>query len=382
MMIPENKIIYFDNAATTKVDDEVVSTFLKSIKEYYANPSSIHVEGAKAARALYLAREKILKLLKLFNHELIFTSGATESNNLAIKGACLKYANRGKHIIVSMIEHPSVLEVAEQLKNEFGFEVSYAKSNEKGVVTLDEIKSLMRKDTILVSVMSVNNETGVINPIEDIAKFLKDYPKTLFHVDACQSIGKVDLNYNDVDLLTFTGHKIHGLKSIGALVKKKGLDLLPLNSGGGQENNLRSGTNDLALSLSLAKALDISLKEMKSANEQISEIKAKIEEYLKENPSLYRLNSNENSIPHILNFSLLTKKAAVVVESLSNNAIMVSSTSACHAHKEPDSYVVYDMTHDEKLSHNTIRLSFDKNNTIEEAEIFIKTLDKIIKEVK
>ena len=233
-MIPENKIIYFDNAATTKVDDEVVSTFLKSIKEYYANPSSIHVEGAKAARALYLAREKILKLLKLFNHELIFTSGATESNNLAIKGACLKYANRGKHIIVSMIEHPSVLEVAEQLKNEFGFEVSYAKSNEKGIVTLDEIKSLMRKDTILVSVMSVNNETGVINPIEDIAKFLKDYPKTLFHVDACQSIGKVDLNYNDVDLLTFTGHKIHGLKSIGALVKKKGLDLLPLNSGGGQ----------------------------------------------------------------------------------------------------------------------------------------------------
>ena len=380
VMQPKSNIIYLDNAATTVVNNEVLEAYVKAKTSYFANPSSIHAEGQKANRLLDKAREQIINILNTPNHEVIFTSGATESINLAIKGYALKYQNRGKHIISTEIEHPAVKESLEQLKDLFGFEITYLKVNEKGLIDINELISAIKKETILVSIMAVNNEVGVVEPIKEIADILKKYPSIIFHSDVTQAIGKIDLPYSDIDMFSFSGHKIHGLNSTGALIKAKNLDILPITSGGGQENNFRSGTNDLAGAVSLAKAIRLSFDKMKLNYQNIKVLHDKLENYILDNKDLYRLNSDTN--PYIVNFSTLTKKASVIVEGLSNHNIMVSSTSACHAHKEPISEVVLAMTNNMSLAKNTIRVSFDENNNIEEVDTLINVLDQLIKEVK
>ena len=377
-----DKLIYFDNAATTKVDPEVLSTYIKVSETTFANASSIHFEGQKANRLLDKSRDLILSSFGLTNsHQVIFTSGATEANNLAIKGFALKYRNRGNHIIVSSIEHASVLEVVKQLHDEFGFEVTYLPVDSRGYINVEDLVNAITDKTILVSIMAVNNEIGVINDIENIALLLKSYPKIAFHVDATQAVGKINLNYSNVDMFSYSGHKIHGLKGTGALIKKKKLELLPINSGGGQEDNFRSGTNDVAGATSLAKATSIANNEIRQNNTRITAISYFIYDYLEKNPDLYEINSNMEN-PYIINFSLRTKKASVIVEGLSNKNIMVSSISACHSKREAISHVVEAMGKDEILSHNTVRISLDKSNTIEEAKEFINELDILVKEVK
>ena len=377
----ENKIIYFDNAATTKVSKEVLEAYTKVCESNFANASSIHFEGQKANRLLDKSRELILSSLGLSNtHNVVFTSGATEANNLAIKGFALKYKNRGNHIIVSAIEHASVLEVAKQLQEQFGFEVTYLPVDNNGYVDIVSLTNAITDKTILVSVMAVNNEIGTINDIENIGLFLKNYPKIVFHVDATQAIGKINLNYTNVDMLSFSGHKIHGLKGTGALIKKKKLELLPLLSGGGQEDNFRSGTSDVAGAVSLAKALSLATSKINENMIKITAISFFIYEYLENNSNLYEINSSKDN-PYIINFSLRNKKASVVVEGLSNKGIMVSSISACHSRKEAYSHVVEALGKGE-LSHNTIRISLDASNTIEEAKLVIKELDELVKGVK
>ena len=377
-----DNLIYFDNAATTKVDPEVLKTYTNVCETTYANASSVHFEGQKANRLLDKSRELILKSFGLNNsHQVIFTSGATEGNNLAIKGYALRYKNRGNHIIVSSIEHASVLETVRQLNKEFGFEVTYLPVDEHGTINIEQLINSITDKTILVSIMAVNNEIGVINDIENIAKLLKSYPKIAFHVDATQAIGKVNLKYDDVDLFTYSGHKIHGLKGTGALIKKKNLELLPINSGGGQEDNFRSGTNDVAGCVSLGKATSLAIQNFSKNITKITAISIYINEYLEKNTDLYIINSTREN-PSIINFSLLNKKASVVVEGLSNKNIMVSSISACHSRKEAYSHVVEAMRHDERLSHNTIRISIDHTNTIEEAKILIKELDELVRGIK
>lgn len=378
----ESKLIYFDNASTTKVNQEVLQTYIKVSETTFANASSIHFEGQKANRLLDKSRDLILSSFALNNtHQVIFTSGATEANNLAIKGFALKYKNRGNHIIVSAIEHASVLEVAKQLEEEFGFQVTYLPVDEHGNIDIATLSNSITDKTILVSVMAVNNEIGVINDIENIALFLKSYPKIVFHVDATQAVGKINLNYTNVDMFSFSGHKIHGLKGTGALIKRKKLELLPINSGGGQEEGFRSGTNDVAGAVSLAKAMSLANAGIKANFNKISAISFFIYDYLNENPDLYELNSTPDN-PYIINFSLKNKKASVVVEGLSNKNIMVSSISACHSRREAISHVVEAMNKGEVLSHNTIRVSLDYNNTIEEAKVFIQELDNLVKGIK
>ena len=375
-----NNIVYLDNAATTIANNEVLEAYNKAKKLYFANPSSIHIAGQEANRLLDKAREQILDILKVKDHELIFTSGATEANNLAIKGYCLKHQNRGKHIIVSNIEHPSVLECAKQLEENFGFEVTYLPVNEKGVVDIDTLKNSIRKDTILVSIMAVNNEIGTINPIEEIANLLSHYPLIAFHSDVTQGIGKINIPYHKIDLLSFSGHKIHGLNSSGALIKKKNIELLPLLSGGGQERGLRSGTNDVALAVSLAKALRLeneNIMENYAKTKQNSDI---LKEYILSHKDLYELNSGDN--PYIVNFSTLTKKASVIVEALSQEGIMVSSTSACHAKEEPFSYVVKALGKSDYMAHNTVRVSLSYENTRSDIDTLIEKLDRLVKELK
>ena len=373
-------IIYFDNAATTVANSEVLETYVKAKTSYFANPSSIHSLGQQANRLLDKAREQIIDLLKTPYHEVIFTSGATESINLAIKGYALKYQNRGKHIISTNVEHPAVKESLEQLKEQFGFDITYLKVNEKGELSLKDLESAIKKDTILVSVMAVNNETGVIFPIKEIASIVHKHPTVIFHSDVTQAIGKIDLPYQDIDMFSFSGHKIHGLNSSGALIKNKRIELLPVTSGGGQENGFRSGTSDVALDASLAKALRLAISSLKENYQKVALLQGKLMKYLLDNPSLYHINSSDN--PYIVNFSTLTKKASVVVEALSNEGIMVSSTSACHAHKEPISEVVLAMSDNLSLAKNTIRISFDASNNLEEVDVLINKLANIIGEIK
>ncbi len=377
----ENKLVYFDNAATTKVNPEVLLAYTKTCETTFANASSVHFEGQKAKRLLDKSRDLILSSFHLQNsHQVIFTSGATEANNLAIKGYALKFKNRGNHIIVSAIEHASVLEVVKQLHDEFGFEITYLPVDEHGNIDVADLVNAIKNETILVSIMAVNNEIGVINEIEEIALLLKSYPKIVFHVDATQAVGKINLNYSNVDMFSYSGHKIHGLKGTGALIKTIKLELLPINSGGGQEDNFRSGTNDVAGAVSLAKATSIAMGEIEKNKAKITAISYFFYEYLEENPDLYEINSTKDN-PYIVNFSLKNKKASVVVEGLSNKNIMVSSISACHSRKEAYSHIVEAMGKGE-LSHNTIRISIDSNNTIEEAKTLIKELDILVRGIK
>ena len=374
-------IIYLDNAATTKVDPEVLDSYNQITLKYFANPSSIHSLGQEASRLLDKSREQILNVLKLTHHEVIFTSGATEANNLAIKGYCFANRSRGNHIITSASEHPSVLNSVLELKD-FGYEVTVLPVNEKGAVEVKTLKAAIKDNTILVSLMMVNNETGAINPIKEIGEYLKKFPKIAFHVDMVQAMGKLPLDLDNIDMFSIAGHKIHGLLGSGLLVKEKKIILKAINNGGGQENNLRSGTNTLALSASLAKAIRLAISNQAKDYEHVKVLSKRLLDYLKDNQDKYRINSFFEENPYIVNFSLRNHKASVVVEALSNRGIMVSSLSACHAKHEDYSAVVYAMTNDLNIAHNTIRVSFGKDNTLEEVEALIKNLESIIKEIK
>lgn len=374
-------IIYLDNAATAKVDPEVLDSYNQITLKYFANPSSIHSLGQEASRLLDKSREQILSVLKLTHHEVIFTSGATEANNLAIKGYCFANRSRGNHIITSASEHPSVLNSVLELKD-FGYEVTVLPVNEKGAVEVKTLKAAIKDNTILVSLMMVNNETGAINPIKEIGEYLKKFPKIAFHVDMVQAMGKLPLDLDNIDMFSIAGHKIHGLLGSGLLIKEKKIILKAINNGGGQENNLRSGTNTLALSASLAKAIRLAISNQAKDYEHVKILSKRLLDYLKDNQDKYRINSFFEENPYIVNFSLRNHKASVVVEALSNRGIMVSSLSACHAKHEDYSAVVYAMTNDLNIAHNTIRVSFGKDNTLEEVEALIKNLESIIKEIK
>lgn len=373
-----NNFIYLDNAATTKPLEAVVALFVESEKENFSNPNSIHALGVLNANQLQKSRESILNSFKLKKHKVIFTSSSTEANNLAIKGYCLKYSNRGKHIITSNIEHPSVLECFNQLKEQFGFEVTILNVNEKGIIEPSKLLEAMRQDTILVSIMALNNEIGSINPIKEIAEIVHKFPKANLHVDTTQAIGKIDLDYSNIDMFVVSAHKIHGLKNSGALIYKSSLSFLPLLSGGGQEEGFRSSTVSVSNARALELAISLSLKEDRA---KIGELRNRLVDGLKEIEGV-ELNSNKECSPYIINFSLKNKKASVVVESLSNKGIYVSSVSACNSKKEASSYVVKAIGKSDLLAHNTVRVSFSKDNTIEDVDIFLSELNNTLRSIR
>jgi len=269
-----------------------------------------------------------------------------------------------------------------QLEEKFGFRVTYLSLNKEGIIRLEDLKAALDDETILVSLMAVNNEAGAINPLHDIAQILRNYPKVFFHVDAVQGVGKMNINYDEIDLISFAGHKIHALNSCGGLLKRKKIELCPLNCGGGQENNYRSGTNDVAMAVSLSKAVRLALSDISSKISYITPLNRQIRDYLTKNSNLYEINSPSDASPYIINFSLKNRKASVVVEALSNHHIMVSSTSACSARKEIGSHVVMAMGKEEQLYMNTVRVSLDEHNTKEEISLFIASLDEIVRGIK
>lgn len=373
-----NNPIYLDNAATTRLNDEVAALFIETNNNHFANPNSIHELGIKAAKALQISREDILSSLKLKRHKVMFTSSSTEANNIAIKGYCLNYQNRGKHIITTNIEHPSVLECFYQLRDKFGFEITILEVNESGVVSASQVEKAMRNDTILVSIMAINNEIGSINLVEEIADVVHKFPKCNFHVDTTQAIGKLNLNYDKFDMFVVSAHKIHGLKGSGALIYKNSLSFLPLTSGGGQEDGFRSGTSSVSNAVCLAKAIIIALNEDKA---HVNELYEHLINGLKTIDGV-ELNSPLVGSKYIVNFSLSKKKASVVVEALSLNKIYVSSVSACNSKKEAMSYVVKAIGKSDLLAHNTIRLSLDNENNLEQIDVFLATLKEILESIR
>ena len=371
----DKNFIYLDNAATTVPSKEVVALYNEIELNHFGNSGSIHRIGVDALAYLNKARESLLNSFGVKGYKVYFVSCSTEANNLAIKGYARKYSSRGKHLITSNIEHPSVLESFRQLEKE-GFEVAYLPVNEEGIITPAQLEKTMRNDTILVSIMGTNNEIGSINPIKELAKVVHKYPKAVFHVDTTQDVGKTQMDYLDADMFVVSGHKIHGLKGSGALIAKSSIGFESILSGGDQEDGVRGGTVSVALACCLAKAIKDSFP-----IKNVQEKRDYLVKNLQEIPGIL-LNSSEKCSPYIVNFSLTEKKAAVVVEALSNKGIYVSSVSACHSKREMPSYVVMAIRHDEKLAHNTIRVSMNNETTIEELEVFVKELKNILETIK
>lgn len=370
-------MIYFDNAATTRPSLAALECFEKENEQCFANPSSRHAYGREAYRKLENARLSILKSLSLSNdYRVLFTSGASESNNLAIKGIAKEYLRRGKRIITTQVEHPSVLETFRSLEKE-GFEVIYLPTKEDGTVDPETLKENMNKETILVSIMATNNETGSNNDILALSMIVHTFPKAFFHVDVTQAIGKRDLPYSSIDLFSFSGHKIHGLKGTGALILKKNITLLRQIDGGDQEYFFRAGTDNLPGDETLAVALEEATKNLQDNIAHAKEISSFLREGLEKNDEIL-MNSPLEGSPFILNFSLKRKKASVVTEALSHEGIYVSSVSACNSKGEPVSYVLEAMGFSKERAMNSIRLSFSRENTLEEAKTFLNTLQNIL----
>ena len=376
----ENKTVYLDNAATTKPNKDVVALYNEIELNHFGNANSIHALGVDSSKYLAKAKEKILKAFNLSDYRVILTSSASEANNLAIKGTAFNYMGRGKHIITSKIEHPSVLEACKQLETLFDFKVTYLDVDKNDLVNPKDLEKAFTNETNVVSIMAVNNETGAVQPIKEIAKIVHSHPKALLHVDMTQAVGKIDIDLNDIDVFTYSAHKINGLKSGGAIVAKNKISYKPLISGGDQEYGYRAGTSDVAGACALAKATEIALKDRTSNYNHALELKEHLLKSLEGENIVF--NSDKNCSPFIVNFSLLNKKASVVVEALSLKGIYVSSVSACHSKREPMSYVVDAMFHDQSRSKNTIRISFDKDNTFEDVDAFVKEFKNIVRSIQ
>ena len=374
-------MIYLDYAATTFIRDEIKESYVKFLSENFANPDSLHKIGQESNKYLMLARKQIASLLNVKDDEVIFTSGASESNNLAIKGVALQYRNRGNHIISTRIEHPSILNTLKQMEEYYGCEVSYVDVDSEGNVDLDQLKSLIRDTTILVSMQHVNSETGATIDIASIAKFLKKYPKLFFHVDATQSMGKINLDIKDIDMVSFSGHKLFSLKGTGCLIKKERVVLQPLVCGGQQENGVRAGTSNVAGDMMLAKALRLALEEKNKNFEYVKGLYSYLESEISTLDNVM-INSSVKGSPYIFSFSILNMKPEVVLNYLSSRDIYVSTKSACSSKKNTPSYVIYEFFKDEKRATTTIRVSMSKYNTLDELKEFVRVLKESLASLK
>lgn len=368
-------MIYLDYAASTPVDDEVLNEFIRVSKEYYANPNSNHTLGMKAKMVIDEATKNIAKLLNVKENEIIYTSGSSESNNLVIKGVCERYKSRGKHILISPLEHNSIVSSCTYLQ-ELGFEVEIIPVDKYGIINIDELKKMLRDDTILVSITSVDSELGIREPIEEIASILKEYPNCFFHTDASQAIGKVNIDYSDVDLITITPHKFYGLSGVGILVKRDNVFLKPQINGGKSSTIYRSGTPDTALIASASIALKKSLENMEERRISVIDKNKKIVEYLKGKKDV-TINSNDNSIPYIINFSVQNRKSNDLQKLFNDLEIYVSTKTSCCPIETP-SKLVYAVTKNKGLASSSIRLSLSHLTTNAEIDKFIEVMNNII----
>ncbi|MGD7007535.1 cysteine desulfurase family protein [Metabacillus sp. 84] len=354
-------MLYLDNSATTLPYPEVLDSYIQTTRNYFGNPSSLHKLGSDAENLLRQARKQTAGLLEVKEEEIIFTSGGTEANNLAIKGTAFYKRHKGNHIITSAIEHPSVMEACLQLEKEFGFELTILPVDENGRVSAESMKKELREDTILVSIMHVNNEIGTIQPIEELADILQHFPNVSFHTDHVQGAAKVPLplSHPGIDLCSMSPHKFRGLKGTGILYRRKGAHLMPILSGGEQESHLRSGTESVAGIAAAAKALKMSFIDYSEHHVRLYETKQELIKRLKEIDGVVMNTPESQSAPHIIHFSVPGIKSEVLVHRLELKEIYVSTTSACSSKKSAPSQTLTAMGKSREEAVSGVRISLD-----------------------
>lgn len=365
-------MIYLDYSATTPVDKRVLNTFNKVCLEYPGNSNSLHKLGMEAKELEDYATNKIGELLNLKNHEIIYTSGASESNNHVLKGVATKYQNRGKHIISTYLEHSSILSTLNYLSSQ-GFIVDYVKIKDDGLVDLEHLKQLLTNETILVSICAIDSELGIRQPIEEISDLIKEYPKCFFHSDCTQALGKIELDFNLFDFASCSAHKIYGMKGIGLLIKKKNIILDNLIHGGNSTTPYRSGTPALPLIVSTMKAISLILPNIKTNYNYIENLKTIITTAIQQYPEI-SINSTKNSICTTINISINNIKPETFIHALDEYNIYVSTKSAC-SNTDTMSNSVYSVTKDRDKAMHSIRITLSHLTTEEEIKEFIKTFD-------
>lgn len=367
-------MIYFDNSATTFVDERVLETFNKVCLKYSGNANSVHSLGIKSKELEEYATNKIANLLRVKPSEIIYTSGATEANNTVLKGVSSRYRNRGNHIITSPLEHSSVLETAKYLESK-GFIIDYVKINKDGTIDIENLKNLINNKTILVSISYVDSELGIRQNIKKVKEVIANYPKCYFHVDATQAIGKIEVDFNDMDFLSMSSHKIFGLKGIGLLLKKEKIVIDPLIHGGKSTTIYRSGTPPLPLICSLMKSLELIIPNIESNYNHVCNLNKLIVDGLRKYDVVH-INSTEKSIPYIINFSIKNIKPETFIHAMEEEDIYLSTKSACST--SDISKAVYSIYKDENIATHSIRISLSYKNTEDEVYIFLKAFEKII----
>jgi len=375
-------VIYLDNAATTKADQDVIDSFVKVNQSLYFNPNSPHQAGLQAEQVLKQAKEEIDIALNL-NHlyHIVFTSGATESNNMALKGIAYRKRETANEIITSVLEHPSVLEVMRYLEEKQGFKLKYVDVKSDGKIDTEHLKSLMSDKVGLVTCMYVNNIMGQIQPIQDIVNILKDYPRAHLHVDAVQALGKVSMDLNGVDSLSLSGHKFNGLKGQGLLIIKNIQNIEPVVHGGGQEYGLRSGTVNLPMAVSMVKSIKLTMGRLDEARRKLNKMNQSVRTFLEEFRGVY-INSPKDSAPQIINVSFPGVKGEVLVNAFSKHGVMISTTSACSSKRGKLNEVLLAMGVPDARIEGSIRISMGVHTTEEDIQRFKEVFEQVYEEVK
>lgn len=374
--------VYLDNSATTKVFPEVVELMNKIMLEDYGNPSSMHNKGVDAEKYLREAKEKLAKILKVSEKEILFTSGGTESDNLALIGCAMANNRRGRHLITTQIEHPAILQTMRHLEEQ-GYQVTYLPVDKSGRIRLEDLSQAMRPDTILVSIMHTNNEVGSLQPIAEAGALIKRMnPNTLFHVDAVQGFGKAKIlpKRMNIDLLSVSGHKIHGPKGVGFLYIAERTKIMPIIYGGGQQMGMRSGTENVPSIAGMAKAAEMLYQDFDQDMEKLYDLKRYFIEGLSnmENIQINGLTpegpDGEGSAPHIVSVSFFGVRSEVVLHSLEEKGIFVSAGSACSSHKPQPSATLRAMKVEPAALESTLRFSFSVFTTKEEIDYTLEAL--------
>ncbi|MBR2677453.1 MAG: cysteine desulfurase [Solobacterium sp.] len=368
--------VYLDHAGTTKPDPEVLKTYTALLADHYANSESLYDEGSEVHRMMEKARSAAAGLLGVLPGEILFTSGSCEANSMAVKGVCLACPGK-RHIITTPIEHSSIISACHQMERLFRYDITWLPVYEDGRVKAEDVRSALRPDTALVSVMHVNNEVGSVNPVQEIAELVKKESHAYFHCDLTQSVGKVPVDLKNIDLASVSAHKLHGLKGSGILIKKTHVPMEPLISGGEQEFGLRGGTANSAADTVFAKTLRLALEQQGKTWTHVSSLKQRLYEGLSGIDGI-EFNSPEDAIPHVLNFSYEKIPSEVMQNELNRRGFMVSARSTCESNSNNPSYVLTAMGFSERRASCSIRVSLSLENTMEEIDAFIEAVKEMI----
>lgn len=374
-------MIYFDYASTTPMNPEVRQTYMMLLEKYFENSDSLHDGGLKVNELMDQSRRQIASYLHCEPEELVFTSGASESNNTFIKGVAFAYQSRGKHLITTKIEHSSVSGCFKQLEELFGFEVTYLNVNHDGIVEEEELLKALRPDTTLVSIMAINNEVGSVFPIERYAKIVHENSKAYFHSDCTQMLGKFPVDVRFLDGASFSAHKIFGCKGSGLMFKKRHIQCIPLIKGGQQEDGLRGGTSNAPTNIVFAKTLRLAIESM---NDHLNHVK-KLNKLLRSELSAMKdisINSPKNASPYILNFSCSCITSEILLNALNDKQIYISGRSTCSSRVRTPSHVIKAMGYDEERALRSVRISLSHLNTESEVKKFIETLKEILNDYR